>query len=156
MKDEAKRARRRRDLARMKQRAREFYPRMEERSVKLANHLAYCSCHACRNPRHSHFSKGERLTMQERKAEEAHMEIVSNKQAESCDYYVCALAGASPFSDNEYAKCCNCGRTVMHRPNGPVTPEKICIECALALTEGNSVDVVTTDKMLKEAKDKMV
>jgi len=32
-------------------------------------HRASCSCHMCRNPRHSHFHKGkEKLTMQERRA----------------------------------------------------------------------------------------
>lgn len=36
---------------------------------KVAETRKPCSCHACRNPRHSDYHKGEeKLTMQERKA----------------------------------------------------------------------------------------
>ena len=36
---------------------------------KIAENRQVCSCHMCRNPRHSAFHKGkEKLTMQERKA----------------------------------------------------------------------------------------
>lgn len=50
MSAEPKRARRRRDLDRMKAKARRLYPdnRVPERH---ANHLAVCSCWMCGNPR---------------------------------------------------------------------------------------------------------
>lgn len=56
------RARRRKDLARMKKRAQKLYPHDE--NARLANHLAACSCHMCGNPR-KHFSEP---TMQEKRA----------------------------------------------------------------------------------------
>lgn len=60
-------AMRRSDLNRMKAKARKVYPHMV--NGEWANHLKGCSCHGCRNPRHSCHHKGkERLTMQERKA----------------------------------------------------------------------------------------
>ncbi len=43
----------------------------EKRARIEANHGKLCSCHMCRNPRHSGFNKGTgRLTLQERKADE--------------------------------------------------------------------------------------
>lgn len=63
---EAKRARRRRDLWRMKQRARRIYPR--DPNAKLADHLAHCSRACCGNQRRSFWNSGEQqLTMQERR-----------------------------------------------------------------------------------------
>lgn len=60
-------AQRRHDLDRMKRKAREIYPHMPD--AQWANHLKGCSCHMCRNPRRSHFHKGDqKLTMQERRA----------------------------------------------------------------------------------------
>lgn len=60
---EPKRARRIRDKLRMKAKALRV-----NRSIKQADNLAVCSCHMCRNPRHSHFHSGlDKLTMQERK-----------------------------------------------------------------------------------------
>lgn len=50
---EAKRARRRQHLERMKRRAAKIYPDMAE-AGKLANHLQCCSCLGCGNPRHHH------------------------------------------------------------------------------------------------------
>ena len=46
---ETKRARRRRDLKRMKAKALRLYP--HDARATLANHLAVCSCAACGNPR---------------------------------------------------------------------------------------------------------
>lgn len=44
-----------------------------------ANHGKLCSCHMCRNPRHSRFFKGQqRLTLQERKANEKAHEKYDN------------------------------------------------------------------------------
>ncbi len=65
MMTEAKRARRRRDLARMKARAVRLYPQ-KRRAIYWADYLAVCSCAGCGNPRR--FWKVERLTLQERKA----------------------------------------------------------------------------------------
>lgn len=43
----------------------------EKKAHKEANHGKLCSCHMCRNPRHSKFYRGlNRLTIQERKADE--------------------------------------------------------------------------------------
>lgn len=43
----------------------------EKKAHKEANHGKLCSCHMCRNPRHSKFYRGlNRLTIQERKANE--------------------------------------------------------------------------------------
>jgi len=60
---EQKRQRRRRDLLRMRAKARRVYP--HDHKAKLAEHLAVCSCWMCGNPRH--LAKTHRLTMQERR-----------------------------------------------------------------------------------------
>lgn len=59
------RARRRLDLDRMKAKARRVYKHARD-PAKLANHLQYCSCHMCGNPRRL----GEQ-PMQERRADAA-------------------------------------------------------------------------------------
>lgn len=50
----------------------EFWMSEEDRAKhikQIAENRHPCSCHMCRNPRHSGFHKGkEKLTMQERKA----------------------------------------------------------------------------------------
>lgn len=56
-------ARRRSDLNRMKKKARRIY--RHDKSSKLANHLAACSCHMCGNPRRYYPNE---KTMQERRA----------------------------------------------------------------------------------------
>jgi hypothetical protein len=61
---ESKRQRRRRDLQRMKARARRIRP--HDPKAKQAEYLATCSCWMCGNPRHR--AKTERLTLPERKA----------------------------------------------------------------------------------------
>lgn len=63
MADKDKRRRRRRDLARMKDRARQIYP--HDQDGKLANHIKNCSCYGCRNQRQS-----EGPTFQERNAKD--------------------------------------------------------------------------------------
>ncbi|HET8636926.1 MAG TPA: hypothetical protein VFL96_08750 [Acidobacteriaceae bacterium] len=66
---EEKRARRRRDLLRMKAKAIRVYGRWDipgfdpKRHAKLANHMAHCSGSCCGNPRR----KWKELTMQERR-----------------------------------------------------------------------------------------
>ena len=61
-----KRARRRRDLQRMKARARRFHPDAP-RSHVLVNHLAFCSRICCANPRNVF----REITIAERKVDEA-------------------------------------------------------------------------------------
>ena len=65
---EAKRARRRRDLARMKAKAARLSKRKGGNWSKLYNHLAHCSGACCGNPRRSFwYSAEEQMTMQERR-----------------------------------------------------------------------------------------
>ena len=45
-----KRAQRRHHLARMKAKAIKAFPD-QQNAIKLANHMAKCSCHMCGNPR---------------------------------------------------------------------------------------------------------
>ena len=59
--------RRRRDLLRMRAKARRIYP--HDPKGRLANHLAACSCCLCGNPRL--FGKRDRLTLQEKRARDA-------------------------------------------------------------------------------------
>lgn len=63
-KGRSKARQRRIDDARMKARAIRIYP--HDKTARLADHLAACSCFACGNPRH-HFDEP---TMQERRFEE--------------------------------------------------------------------------------------
>lgn len=63
---ESKRARRRRDLTRMKAKARRIW-RDDQMAHTLAEHMAWCPRGCCANPRRFY---GE-LTMQERRAKEA-------------------------------------------------------------------------------------
>lgn len=62
--NEPKRARRRRDLQRMKAKARRVY-RERPQAAKWADYLAVCSCWMCGNPRR--LGTGEELTVQERR-----------------------------------------------------------------------------------------
>ncbi|MGF7213108.1 heterodisulfide reductase subunit A-like polyferredoxin [Skermanella aerolata] len=61
---EPRRARRRRDLQRMKAKARRIFPGCTG-IVKLANHLAFCSRICCANPRRMF----REVTMAERRAD---------------------------------------------------------------------------------------
>jgi hypothetical protein len=60
---EAKRERRRRDLARMKAKAMRLFPSLDD-ATRIADHLAVCSCWMCGNPRR-YFGA---LSIQERRA----------------------------------------------------------------------------------------
>ena len=62
--DEPKRARRRRDLLRMKAKARRLHPTMDQ-PERCAEHLAVCSCWMCGNPRRH---LGERSVQERRRA----------------------------------------------------------------------------------------
>lgn len=72
--EESKRARRIKDIQRMKAKAERVGVSngLPGNWAKEYNHLAMCSCHMCRNPRRSNFYSGNsRLTLQERKHIEA-------------------------------------------------------------------------------------
>lgn len=56
--------------------------------------------------------------------------IVSDEEAEQCDYLICARAGTpSPFNDNFTGICCRCGHDVIYRWHAPRKPKRICMEC---------------------------
>lgn len=61
-----------------------------------------------------------------------HVEVVSDEEAETCDYYICVRASSpSLFEDDLYDFCCECGEKVRYRPHGPTVPKKICVECLM-------------------------
>jgi hypothetical protein len=66
-------------------------------------------------------------------AEQAYpIHVVSETEAEQCDYVVCADAGTpTPFSDNVETTCAFCAKPVIHRPHAPKRPPKICLDCVL-------------------------
>ena len=70
---------------------------------------------------------------------------IDSKFAETCDYYVCHPAGELPLADNKLAECSRCGITIMHRPDGPVTPPKICMNCAVLLANCRYSQKVAVD-----------
>lgn len=60
------------------------------------------------------------------------IQIVSDAEAEQCDFAVCALKSPqleAMWPDNVEAVCCDCHRAIVHRPNAPKAPPKICAEC---------------------------
>lgn len=68
--------------------------------------------------------------------------VVSDEEAEECDFVVCAPDGPSPFTDNFKGYCCACGRPIMYRWHAPRKPKKICLKCAadgaaILATKGN-------------------
>jgi hypothetical protein len=67
--------------------------------------------------------------------------VISDNESEKADYVVCMPVGPSPFSDNLTAFCCECGIKLMHRWHVPRKPKKICIECALKLSQGNQKEI---------------
>lgn len=67
------------------------------------------------------------------------VEIVSPAEAEQASYVVCMPLGSwTPFLDNLEARCAVCRQPIIHRPDAPRTPPKICVACAIILgaTEG--------------------
>jgi hypothetical protein len=61
------------------------------------------------------------------------IQIVSQEEAERCDYIICARAGTpTPFHDNVIGTCCKCGSGIIFRPHAPINPKRICMECAVA------------------------
>lgn len=60
-----------RERVKAKEEGRRFTIEDERKAHIEANHGKRCSCHMCRNPRHSKFYRGfNRLTIQERKSDE--------------------------------------------------------------------------------------
>jgi hypothetical protein len=59
------------------------------------------------------------------------VKVVSDDEAEQCDYLVCARAAGhvSPFTDNFYGVCCECGESVIYRWHAPRKPKRICLQC---------------------------
>lgn len=78
------------------------------------------------------------------------MEIMNRDFAETCDLYVCRPAGEMPLADNKLAQCSSCGVTIMHRPDGPVKPKKVCMTCAILKTRDFDSKTVTTDEAVKD------
>lgn len=68
-----------RERVRAKELGERFTHWYEHRAHKEANHGKLCSCHMCRNPRHSNWAKTERLTIQERKANEKFYDELSRE-----------------------------------------------------------------------------
>lgn len=62
------------------------------------------------------------------------IQIVSDEDAEKCDFLVCAPADLpTPFSDNLTAFCCKCGVKVQHRWHAPRKPKRICMDCMMKM-----------------------
>ena len=62
--------------------------------------------------------------------------VVSDEEANACDYLVCMPWGTpSPFDDNLKGICSHCGVTVMYRWHAPRKPKRICLECMLKLEQ---------------------
>jgi hypothetical protein len=64
------------------------------------------------------------------------IKVISDHEAEACDFVVCGPWGPSPFEDNLKGICCKCGITVMYRWHAPRAPKRICLECAVKLPTG--------------------
>jgi len=59
------------------------------------------------------------------------IKVVSDEEAEECEYAVCASwATCAEYSDdNIKTNCCKCGAEIGHRPYAPTKPPKICLIC---------------------------
>lgn len=65
------------------------------------------------------------------------VKVVSQANAEQAAAVVCCRAGMpSHFADNETGICAHCGHAIFFRPHVPMSPPKICIECAMDLGRG--------------------
>lgn len=72
--------------------------------------------------------------------------ITTDEDAELADYVVCCRVGTqSPFTDNLYGECSECGHQVFFRPHAPKRPKRLCMECAeVKFEETDEVFSVTT------------
>jgi hypothetical protein len=67
-----------------------------------------------------------------------HVTVVSDDEAEKADMVVCLPdTGPRYFTDDVTAQCAMCGITIRHRPHVPKAPPKVCINCALFMSEAN-------------------
>ena len=73
------------------------------------------------------------------------VEIISDEEAEKCDYVVCMPLGPSPFKDNLTGVCCKCGVKVMYRWHAPRKPPKICLDCAAKQVDQERLDDMRSD-----------
>lgn len=67
--------------------------------------------------------------------------VVSNVQAEEAGAVMCAPAdsdGQSGFTDNVHTICHDCKAPIIHRPNAPAKPIKLCMACAIQRMEGGN------------------
>jgi len=62
----------------------------------------------------------------------ATVEVVSDEECERANYVVCALVRdePSPVPNSYQTSCCECFRLIWVSPYSPLTPPKVCIECA--------------------------
>lgn len=76
----SKRAERRKNLQRMKNKAKKVYSSVDpSKAIKWANHLKVCSCHGCCNPRRSGYFKNQ-VTRQESEAYMKYLESLSDSE----------------------------------------------------------------------------
>ena len=61
--------------------------------------------------------------------------VITNTEAEECEYLVCMPDGPSQFTDNFKGVCCHCGITVMYRWHMPRKPKRICMDCMLKMED---------------------
>lgn len=62
---------------------------------------------------------------------------ISDAEAEKADCVACLPFGShSPFSDNVFTTCHDCGTGIFHRPYAPKLPKKLCIRCAMGRIRG--------------------
>lgn len=61
----------------------------------------------------------------------------NEKMVENADYMICCLETEDPkaFNDNIRTKCCECKRTIIHRPEAPKRPKKICLPCVKLISQ---------------------
>ena len=86
--------------------------------------------------------------------------IVDAADAEKATMVVCCTPDPhldALFPDNVRTTCAICGDPIVHRPNAPMTPIKVCIECARELTVllGPPGKVTTCEAALGSAKTKI-
>lgn len=64
------------------------------------------------------------------------IQIVSDAEAEEATLVVCMpIGGPRYFDDDVETVCSECGTGIFHRPHVPKKPRKVCIDCALKLSE---------------------
>lgn len=64
--------------------------------------------------------------------ERLNVKVVSDAEAETCDYVVCARADQpTPFTDNVFDWCAHCGLAIQYRPHVPKKPPKIVLVVAI-------------------------